>query len=93
MQIWKKIWAHLETDLLGILQFAFMPARADNDAGGWVFGGNLWMQARPQYRITEAPPESEANILFPSVFVAPTNSKCICRTHQIHPAKDWQHNM
>ena len=43
---WKQICAHLEKDLLGILQFAFMPGRADNDAGGRVFGGNLWMQGR-----------------------------------------------
>ena len=55
VHIWKTVCAHLETDLctfgkkdlLGILQFAFMPGRADNDAaGGRVFGGNLWMQGR-----------------------------------------------
>ena len=44
LHIWKKICAHLAKDLLGILQFAFMPRRADNDAGPRVFGGNLWLQ-------------------------------------------------
>ena len=46
VHIWQQLCAHSGKDLLGILQFAFMPARADNDAGGWVFGGNLWMQGR-----------------------------------------------
>ena len=38
VHIWKQLCAHLGKDLLGILQFAFMPARADNDA----FGRSIW---------------------------------------------------
>ena len=36
--IWKNICVHLEKkDLLGILQFAFMPPRPDNDAGPGIW--------------------------------------------------------
>ena len=78
LHIWKKICAHLAKDLLGILQFAFMPRRADNDAGPRVFGGNLWLQGRNTGLLQKQLLQSQKQIY--------------CFQVYFHP-QDWQHNM
>lgn len=78
LHIWKKICAHLAKDLLGILQFAFMPRRADNDAGPRVFGGNLWLQGRNTGLLQKQLLQSQKQIY--------------CFQVYFHP-QDWQDNM